>query len=191
MTIALMIDIETLSLRPDAYVTQVGYCVANLDTGEYLAHPTAVWLGDVGQYDRHKDTATIRWWMQQDKDVAAGVFGSDDTVRLHPFNLFDDLAAHITEGGVEEVWASPAMFDLPILTGLWDGLKPWKYNQERCMMTLYKRIDPHGVLAPPSRENHHDAAADALWQMEYLTRLHGFMRDNAMRAAPPPLEALG
>lgn len=188
MTIALMIDIETLSLRPTAYVTQVGYCVANLDTGVYLVRPDN-FLMDDDQHDAHKDIDTIRWWMGQNKEVAAGVFGKDDSYRWHSLSVFKVLKGVMGDYSVDEVWASPAMFDLPVLTHMWGGRKPWKYNQERCMMSLYKRIDPHGLLAPPPNQSHHDAAADAKWQMDYLISLHQFMRDNVMRTSLPP-EAL-
>ena len=186
---ALMIDIETLSLRPTAFVTQVGCCVADLDTGEYLLVPTTVLLPD-NQPGSHLDVPTIRWWMGQDKVVAKGVFGTDASDRWHPDAVFKLFADVVAKYAVDEVWASPAMFDLPILTHMWGGRKPWKYNQERCMMTLYKRIDPDSVLAPPPNEAHHDAGADAKWQMDYLINLHRFMRDSSMQAVRP-LESLG
>ena len=171
MTIALMIDIETLSLRPDAYVTQVGYCINNLATGEYLVHPVNHWMTEEGQQDRHKDISTIQWWMRQDRAVAEGVF-NPNAPRTFPMELFCHLQEDVQKYGVEEVWASPAMFDLPILTSLWAGEKPWSYNMERCMMTIYKRLDPDGRHAPPPNPSHHDAAADAKWQMDYLINLH-------------------
>lgn len=166
--IALMIDIETLSLRPDAFVTQVGYCVANTRTREYLVQPTNYFLGDISQEGRHKDFDTIRWWMKQDPKVQASVFAVDD--RKGPSPLFMHLQ-RLVETHAATVWASPAMFDLAILTSLWEGKKPWKYNAERDMMTLYKLLDPTGALQPPNNSMGHDAAADAAWQMEYLFKL--------------------
>jgi hypothetical protein len=70
-----------------------------------------------------------------------------------------------------EVWASPAMFDLPILTSLWGGNKPWSYSRERCLMTLRSHVDPRGELRPPENTKAHDGAADAEWQMNYLLAL--------------------
>lgn len=179
MTIAMMIDIETLSLKPTAYVTQVGYCVANLDTGEYLLNPTS-WRTTKGQPHADIDFDTVRWWVQQDKAVAASVFGFDANPApvQHPMMIAGEIAKALDTHDVQTVWASPAMFDLPILTHLWHGQKPWVYNQERCLMTLYKTIDPEGALKPPPNEMHHDAAADAKWQMDYLIRLHQFLRDS-------------
>ena len=70
------------------------------------------------------------------------------------------------------VWGSPAMFDLPILTSLWKGEKPWLYNYERDLMTLYKTFDPLGKLKPAENGMAHDALADALWQGKYLLNLN-------------------
>lgn len=167
MSHALMIDIETLSLRPDAFVTQVGYVVADLDTGKQFLPPTNLWLTDDQTGD--KDMDTIRWWMTQEKAVAKTVF--DAKTRTTPdgvFSVFKGLVDHLP--GLT-VWGSPAMFDLPILTSMWGGRKPWKYNMERDMMTLYKELDPHGLLKPPPNNMAHDAASDAAWQMDYLLAL--------------------
>lgn len=172
MTIAMMIDIETLSLRPDAYVTQVGYCVADLDRGVHLQPPSDLPVNSTGQDHRHKDFDTIRWWTQQDPEVAKNVFGLADAQRMTPTDVLYAIRSAVTRFDVEEVWASPAMFDLPILTSLWGGVKPWKYSQERCLKTLASRLDPERKLAPPPNEMLHDAVADAQWQMEYLIRLH-------------------
>ena len=182
--IAMMIDIETLSLRPDAFVTQVGVCVANTVTREYLLTPTNSWLTPEGQEGRDKNFDTICWWMQQDPKVAAGVFKSPEP-RTSPEALFYLLKKWADGYPAITIWGSPAMFDLPVLTSLWGGRKPWKYNYERDMMTLYKLVDPTGALQPPDNDKAHDAAADAQWQMEYLFNLLGFMRDNSCRAVQP------
>lgn len=193
MTIAMMIDIETLSLRPNAHVTQIGYCVADLDSGEYLVPATAWRIAD-DQNHTTIDFDTVKWWMQQDKDVVGPVFGFGEGGNRYPeahsMTVASEIVGLVRRYGIEEVWASPAMFDLPILTHLWYGAKPWKYDQERCMMTLYKRIDPDGTLAPPPNKAHHDAAADAQWQMDYLINLHKFMRDNRGQATLPLWEGV-
>lgn len=182
--VALMVDIETLSLRPDAFVTQVGICVTNTETREYLKPPTNYWMSDVWQQDRRIDFSTVRWWMAQDRTVAAGVFnapprpdGRED--RVSPRELFHVIETTVKTYEGITVWGSPAMFDLPVLTSLWGGEKPWKYNFERCMMTLYKLIDPTGALQPPENGKGHDAATDAHWQMEYLLNLLEKLRAHA------------
>lgn len=177
----MMIDIETLALGPRAFVTQFGVCVANVKTREYLVKPTNYWLSKENQADRLIDFDTVRWWMTQDPKVSAGVFNAPKLAdgsekngskedRVSPKELFF-IAEALVKTHNCTVWGSPAMFDLAILTDLWGTRKPWKYNAERDMMTLYKLIDPQGVLHPPNNVAQHDAAADAGWQMEYLFNL--------------------
>lgn len=182
--LAMMIDIETLSLRPDAFVAQVGVCVANVVTREYLLAPTNCWLTDEGQEARRIDPSTVRWWMTQDRTVAHGVFESPEQ-RNSPRALFELLAKWAGAYPEMTVWASPAMFDLPILFSLWEGRKPWVYNMERCLMTLYKVLDPQKALEPLQRGPAHDAAADAEGQMEYLLNLLSWQRDGGHRADKP------
>lgn len=166
---ALMIDIETLGLSPGAAVTQVGYCVADIETREYTLPPRALFLNPNDQ-GREIDFGTVQWWMKQDRAVADGVF-SDKAERVHHAHAFNVMQSIVREHERCEVWASPAMFDLPILTSLWGGKKPWVYNMERDLMTLYKLLDPSKLLEPPDNGKAHDAAADAHWQMEYLMNL--------------------
>lgn len=173
----LMIDNETLSLRPDAHVVQVGYAVANIITRQYLVEPTSVFLR--GRKPGHIDLGTVRFWMTQDDAARKSVFGNDrNRPYATPIELFDIFASIIADNGGDgvEVFASPAMFDLPQLTMMWQGRKPWRYGQERDMGTLYKRIDPLGRMRPPTSGTQHNAEDDVRWQMEYLFRLNDVFR---------------
>lgn len=165
----MMIDIETLSLRPEAAVTQIGLCLYDFSTGKYLVEPFN-WNLDVrAQPGRDIDFETLQWWMRQSDAARDAVFSP--AVRMSPQESFEGMVGVMRLHQPDEVWASPAMFDLPILTSLWGGRKPWVYNQERCMMTLYKVRDPNGALRPPPAGTAHKASDDAAWQMQYLINL--------------------
>lgn len=168
----MMIDLETLSLRPDAFVVQVGIALADLERGNDIDLPTSIWLSEKEQQNRHIDFDTVRWWINQGSDVRKSVFKVQHPQYMRsPSWLFSHIAYLVQVHEIEEVWASPAMFDLPVLTHLWEGRKPWEYHQERCMMTLRALVDPNRELAPPPNPMLHDAAADAQWQLQYLKRL--------------------
>lgn len=170
---AMMIDLETLSLRPDAFVLQAGICVANLDTGHILTPAYNVWLKSDGQEGRHIDRSTVGWWTSQDPMVANGVFNAQDPEYLWDSEkLFQHLTFMMVAKDVQTVWAGPGMFDLPVLTSLWQGRKPWNYGQERCFMTLRKALDPDNHYIPDPNEKAHDAAADAEWQMQWLMGIY-------------------
>lgn len=166
--IAMMIDIETLSLSPNAYVTQIGLCIADVETREYLVEPVNFWTDTLqpGKIEYE----TVSWWMNQEREAARSVFNEAEAKRL-PEEIFYHIEEWIKDFPGMTIWGSPAMFDLPILTTFFGDKKPWIYNMERDMMTLYKVIDPKGELKPPPNELAHDAAHDAKWQMEYLLNL--------------------
>ncbi len=182
MNAALMIDIETLSLRPDAYVTQIGFCISDLDTKAVYIEPVNLWISDEGQEQRHKDIDTIRFWMRQEDKVRAAVFVPPADQIVTAKFAFETFAS-LFETYAPTVWASPVGFDLPILTSLWGGAKPWHYGSERDLKTLSAYLDPLKLLRPPANEMLHNASADAAWQMEYLLNLHARYTGKAVAIA--------
>ncbi len=172
---ALMIDIETFGLIPTSAVHQIGFCGANLETGEMLVPPTNLFVQPQPQSDM--DFETLCWWMQQSNEARAAVF-PPDRPRVTAGYAYNELRyAYRGLGGAEAgvtVWASPAMFDLPILSQTFAAArndtresKPWPYYMERDLMTLYKMLDPEKRLKPVNPVEH-DAASDAKAQMEHL-----------------------
>jgi len=178
---ALMIDIETLSLKPTAHVVQVGYCGADLTTGEMLIPPTNLWLRE--EPNGAIDLDTVHWWMQQSDAARTSVFKPPEGGYVSVGGVFQALhnAYETLNGGAQKptatVWASPSAYDLPILTSMWARLgitlaggrehKPWPYYMERDLMTLYKMLDPDKKLKP-TNPLEHDAASDAKAQMDHL-----------------------
>lgn len=171
---ALMIDIETLGLIPGSAITQVGYCAANLRTGEQLFMPVNIY---VEAHPSMIDMDTVAWWMRQSEAARNAVF-PEHVTRVAPARVFEILQDVYRElGGAEAgvtVWASPAMFDLPMLTSMFAtankslrDAKPWPYYMERDLMTLYKMLDPEKKLKPTNPVEH-DAASDAKAQMDHL-----------------------
>lgn len=171
--IAMMIDIETLSLRSDAYVAQIGYSVANLDTGEFLDEGT-IDLAHEGQEDRHQDDATIQWWLSQDKDTFITVFQGKN--RISKEDAFKYLEGVVQKFGVNSVWAKQASFDFAVLAHLWEGKRPWNFRAENEMRVMNRYLDPDGAIAKGVQENlkymAHHAGDDAKFQMEVLIKLH-------------------
>jgi len=176
---ALMIDIETLGLNPVSNVHQIGFCAANLRTGNYILLPTNIYVRPAA--GTFTDFDTVCWWMQQSDAARKAVFSPEDAALTDVIALFWQLR-HIYEirlGGKDAgatVWASPAMFDLPMLTHTFSlalnkrDAKPWPYYVERDLMTLYKMLDPEKKLKPTNPVEH-DAASDAKAQMDHLIAL--------------------
>lgn len=169
---ALMIDNETCSTRPDAFLLQVGVGMMDLDTGNVLFPPTNFYIRDEDQAGRHLDPETFRWWMRQDRAVAASVANPVPALTLSAGDLF----ARLGEMAPDTVWAAPATFDLPQLKTLFGDKTPWSYKQQRCLTTLWRELDPHRKLAPPDNTMQHNAAADVDWQLRYLFALQPLIK---------------
>lgn len=171
--IAMMVDIETLSRLPSAYVAQIGYCVANLDTGELLDEGT-IDLTHEGQESRHQEDETIQWWISQDKAVFQAVFQGEN--RISKDDAFQFLKGVVEKHGVDSVWAKQASFDFAILSDLWEGKRPWNFRAESEMRVMNRYMDPDGSLAKSMEANRarmaHHAGDDARFQMEVLITLH-------------------
>jgi hypothetical protein len=161
-----MFDLETLSVMPDAAVVQIGLVIGDPVTGN-VAHEQRIPLTLDAQRDRRVEHSTLCWWMRQAADVRSSVFVEGGLTPMQALTIVEDA---LGEYAPEEVWAGPAMFDLPILTSLW-GRKPWAYWMERDLSTLRRHVDPRGVRKPPANDKAHDALADALWQFHYLSAL--------------------
>lgn len=172
---ALMIDIETFGLVPTSAVHQIGFCGADLRTGEMLVPPTNLFVRP--ERDAFMDFDTVAWWMGQSTEARAAVFPADVTRHTAGYAYNELRYAYRSLGGSEAgvtVWASPAMFDLPILSHAFATArndtresKPWPYYMERDLMTLYKMLDPEKLLKPANPVEH-DAASDAKAQMAHL-----------------------
>ena len=161
-----MFDLETLSVMPDAAVVQIGLVIGDPVTGD-VVHKQRLPLTLDAQRDRRVEHGTLCWWMQQAEDVRRLVFIEHGFTPAQALASVEDA---LGEYAPEEVWAGPAMFDLPILTSLW-GRKPWEFWRERDLTTLRRYVDPKGKRKPPANTQAHDALADALWQFHYLSAL--------------------
>jgi hypothetical protein len=168
----LMLDCETLALTPDAVITQIAAGCYDLEAGEMLSlyswHPN---LDE--QASRRVDPNTVMWWLQQSGQARNALQcpaqnrRTATQIEAHVSNL---LRTH----QLKTVWASPAMFDLPLLTNYF-GSKPWSYRDERDMSTIKRLFDPHGEIEatiPTDEQRQHDAAYDVEWQCAYLHALY-------------------
>lgn len=168
---AISLDIETLSLKTNALVLQVGFCLINLDTG-CRSMPVRLNVGRSQQEQRHQDPDTIAWWNNQDPDIRIAVLypaaSSMVSIQSVHFELSKVCQPHRT------VWANSPSFDCVILRSLFEdcGLEaPWNFRDERCLRTMAKFVDPEGNRKPPKNQNAHDALCDAEWQADYLYNL--------------------
>lgn len=187
----LMIDIETLSGRPDALVLQVGAVLFEPAMGTLQA-PGRKWdlRTDEQENDWHRDieARTVLWWAQQSAEARTAVLQVPSRERVHPAQCLVELGDLID--AAEYVWARGPAFDLAILnslyaavqaatTGLVPDRKPlfpfWKWRDERVLRDLLDAVgygqQRHGVA--------HDALDDAVSQANNVLRAYEVMRRKA------------
>jgi hypothetical protein len=186
-----MFDIETLSTFPTAAVIAIGVVIRDDDN---LSHRQArSWFIDRDFVTGTEDRATLEWWNDQDERVRSQVFGGNQT----PREVFQELNGFLKSNGIHandggdgyRCYASPAMFDFPILRHQYQqlGLLPaWHWRSERCLSTLKKEIrDNFSIeIADITPELAHHPVHDCLAQFQELdacfSELRG-LRDSRFR----------
>lgn len=159
----MMLDLETLSLRPDAAVTAIG--VAWFDDTRVI--DTAGWYMRHFDWDGHIDPGTVRWWMEQ-SDAARGAVCTGKAIAK---TSALDLRSAIEAAQPTAVWANDPSFDVVILKHWWErritGLPfPISYKVERSCRTLFDMAKQYGIdySSAWAGQTLHDPVSDAACQ---------------------------
>ena len=155
-----MIDLETLSVAPNAVILTLGAVHFDpyndeIDDTLYMRLD----LDDQDRLDRDIDDNTIAWWGKQDPTVMEEAFSNDN--RLSVVDAIDRF--HKFAWGCNAFWSHGATFDLVIIENLYRQLKkpvPWNYWQLRDTRTLFDI----GFTPDMPKDDKHDALADAIRQ---------------------------
>lgn len=170
----MMIDIETLDVKPSAVVLSIGAVVFH-PNGHVMDRWYRV-LQVQEQLDRGRTVSfdTITWWMSQDGDARNEAFAP---VRQMVAETLSDLLAFCRTYDANAYWALGPQFDYIILENLFNELNrevPWGYGQLRdvrtiCNETKIDRRNPGSqVLGIP-----HTPIYDCEYQIELLTMARG------------------
>ncbi len=141
--IEMMIDLETLDVKPSAVVLSIGAvtfetftdCGGHLDYFIWERFYRVLDMSDQMKNGRTVSQSTLLWWMRQNADARDEAFA---TVRQQPWRIMNDLqefvTSHTSINGVpiNKFWASPVGFDYGIWNNLADDHKhdtPWTYRQ--------------------------------------------------------------
>lgn len=168
----LMVDIETLSVHPDAIVLSIG--AVAFDPASGLA-PAAFesTLDRTQQVSRRIDPATVAWWIRQAEENPGAALVFDEPRPEPVFAALQRLTDYYHKWCDEDsgVWANGPDFDLVILRSLYADLgqqPPWKHTQHRCYRTLRSFAREAGLhidIAPNQLK--HNARSDADYQARY------------------------
>jgi len=172
----IMIDLETLSTRPDAVIASIGACRFDPSTGEIDPNTFhhQLMMDDQIRDGRHISASTLRFWLEQSSEAQKELRGRD-----YLSQTLDRFALWVTRSFDECVWSNGASFDIPILEHAYstvEGLPvPWRHGKVRCYRTLKALVGTRAVqtfINPLA----HNALEDAIFQAKqaaaYLGALH-------------------
>ena len=159
----LMIDIETLSLKPNAAIISMGYLMFNPEKGKNFTHETLVVI-DQGEDFNGRDVNwdTIKFHLSLVEETHQYLLG-DESTSLE--RALDDLSDYIKKHKPKNIWANGICFDIGILEDAYNQLGitiPWKFNKVRDARTLYKFCEVDWEAAKrKTKGNAHNPLYDA------------------------------
>ena len=167
-----MLDLETLSTRPNAAIIAIGAVAFDpaagvvLDTFEARIRPDSA-----DSRGGHVEMATVAWWMRQ-PDAVRAQWDDDGHALGEALARFDRWLTWGPYDPNSAMWGNGAAFDNVVLAEAFRSrgmLLPWSYKQDRCYRTL-RALFPH-IEEPPFEGERHTALADAMHQAKHCMRL--------------------
>ena len=166
-----MLDIETLSTRPESVILTLGAVKfspwdqeVNTETGLYLR----IDVDEQLQLDRHVQQETVDWWGKQAEEVREEALGEHERTRLG--DSVDQLNRFLV--GAENIWCQGPAFDIVILENLYRQLgrpTPWQFWQIRDSRTLFS---VHGDPREKGRHGAHNALIDCYYQARAVQQIY-------------------
>lgn len=186
----LSIDIETLSLKPNATILSIAAVLFDRESGDVGPHLHIACCFGQG---RDIDWQVVDWWKEPQQAAAWAellAFQKNQPYRLDW--ALEKLARFIRQHHPERIWGNSPSFDLVILTDAFrqhDIPAPWPFWVERDCRTLVNvcrqitGVDPKKQVAFDGTA--HSALADAIYQARYASaayRLLANSRNNRQAA---------
>lgn len=177
----LSIDLETLSNKPTAAILEIGIAAI---VDQVVVETININLdADDAIRNGHVNGSTLQWWSKQPHfpDMLSGKTKVKHALR-DCYNFVQNFRAKHDMAEIEEVWAMPISFDLPILVHACDVTDEVPFFPEfrrwKCLRTL--RVEAERLLGltveRPVPKIAHVAVHDAVAQAEYLFRLENAIR---------------
>lgn len=168
----IMIDVETLSLDPNAHLLSIAAVQFDMNSGE-----TGKTFYEIISQDKTSgviDAGTVRWWMRQEAKARDEIWAWQDK-QLPLADVLTGLSGFITDCGADvTIWQRGPM-DYVWLESAHTrcGLQPaWSYTQWQDQRTATKYLEKGKW--PTRIGTAHNALDDCLYQIECLVRAVSF-----------------
>lgn len=180
----MMVDIETLSTKPNSVILSIAAVEFDIQTGEIgEKFHTSIDTKSCFELGMVQEQSTLDWWAEKSEEAKAVTFIGDSSIQ----QALIDLANFFDRNPIRySTWANSPSFDLVILKNAYDavgdvaqvtaqqkenGGTPWIFRQENCVRTLSNRF-PEIKKNTPNVGNEHNALDDCLFQIAYLCKLY-------------------
>jgi len=167
-----MVDLETLSVRPYATILSIGAVAFNIEQGVLDTFYTNVDANSCKDAGLHISKDTVEWWSQQSKEARKAL-----TVNPLPVTqALENFAEWFGNDRQTIIWGNGAAFDISILesaywnTELTIPWSPWKVQCYRTVLNLVG-INNSQIRKSESDGTHHNALDDAMSQTKTLLKI--------------------
>lgn len=163
----MMIDCETLSLKPHPFLLSVAMGAFNALDDTEPGYETAAILGN---QPGDIDPDTLRWWLSQDRSTFLEALGAG-TKKVTLEECLSSIATDLPKIGFERIWVRGIdHFWLETILRFHGYTVPWKYNQVvdlRSVETAAKLAGYPGYSEPEGASGpRHSALADVKYQIK-------------------------
>lgn len=163
-----MIDLETMSNRANAAITQIGAVCFDLQSGPIPLKPVFnqhVELATSIAVGSHVDASTIMWWLDRDQDSRKALLsGQGMAVPLK--QALDEFVTWLPRERIFP-WSHGASFDIPIIEvamSRFNMKPPWQFWDIRDTRTLFDIVNRKLTDLAPNTGVIHNASDDAVNQ---------------------------
>lgn len=160
----LMLDIETLDIKPSAVILVVAAVFFDPRTGELGAEFRAAVSSQKDQPGRTISLDTVAWWAKQSDEARKQAFGGTESLKRVLSNLSRFI--HMNSTDTVKVWGNGKEFDCAILEHAFQQLEmpcPWKFWDTQDVRTVITLAELHGFN--PKRPARSKACRIARWMM--------------------------
>ena len=164
----IMLDLETLSVNPNAVILQIGMCRFDPmtgDTGDEFEKTIDLDSSLRAGFD--VDASTIQWWQHQEEKARLSVFNGDMAIEtaMWETRYFISECPHI--------W-SHATFDFVLLMNHFRrfNIKPPSYRSAHDIRTLIELAGGLENMKYPKVGTTHTALDDCKYQVQYVSDLY-------------------
>lgn len=163
-----MIDLETMSTRPNAAVLSLGAVKFEVGAGITDKFYATIDAKDCKSLGLHFSKDTIKWWSEQNPTALAMLSKHTKPLGI----VLNDFTAWYGNQSLP-TWGCGSDFDNVILTSAYYALgraQPWKFWHNRCYRTVKELIK---IPEAPREGTYHNALDDAIHQTNHLLKILG------------------